>query len=170
MKYTTTLTAALLLAGSAAFAQMGDMGAHFMEQWDMDSDGKVTLAEVTEMRGNIFAMFDADSDGSLSAEEWQGVEDHMTEEMQSKGMGQGMGQGMGHRQTKGANGMQAMMMMFGKGHGGAMHASMTPAFNDGDGDGVVTEAEFVAASEKMFPMLDSNGDGAVTPDDFAPAN
>ena len=47
LKYTTTLTAALLLAGSAAFAQMGDMGAHFMEQLDMDSDGNVTLAEVT---------------------------------------------------------------------------------------------------------------------------
>ncbi|MEI2685954.1 MAG: hypothetical protein V9G14_06460 [Cypionkella sp.] len=117
MKYTTALTAALLLAGSAAFAQMGDMGAHFMEQWDMDSDGKVTLAEVTEMRGNIFAMFDTDSDGSLSAAEWQGVEAHMAEEMQSKGMGQGMGK----RQAKGANGMQAMMMMFGKGHGGMMH-------------------------------------------------
>ena len=166
MKYTTTLTAALLLAGSAAFAQMGDMGAHFMEQWDMDSDGKVTLAEVTDMRGNIFAMFDTDSDGSLNAAEWQGVEDHMTEEMQAKGMGQGMGK----RQAKGANGMQAMMMMFGKGHGGMMHESMSPAFNDADGDGVVTEAEFTGASEKLFPMLDTNADGAVTPDDFGPAN
>ena len=44
LKYTTTLTAALLLAGSAAFAQMGDMVAHFTDQWDMDSYGQVTLA------------------------------------------------------------------------------------------------------------------------------
>ena len=160
------LPPALLLARHDDFDQMGDMGAHLMDQWHMASDGKVTLADVPHMRGNIFAMFDTDSDGSLNAAEWQGVEDHQTEEMQSKGMGQGMGK----RQAKGANGMQAMMMMFGKGHGGMMHESMSPAFNDADSDGVVTEAEFTGASEKLFPMLDTNADGAVTPDDFGPAN
>lgn len=163
MKHVALTTAALLIAGTAAMAQMGDPGAHFMEQWDMDRDGKVTLAEVTEMRGYIFAMFDADSNGTLDATEWQGINDHMAAEMESKGNGM-MGKG------KGAGGLQTMMMMFGKGQGGVMHESMGPAFNDADGDGVVTEAEFAAASEKLFPLLDSNGDGAVTPEDFGPAN
>ena len=43
---------------------------------------------------------------------------------------------------------------------------LTVAFNDGNGDGVVTEDEFEAASAKLFPMLDRNGDGVVTADDL----
>ncbi|MFN7224931.1 MAG: EF-hand domain-containing protein, partial [Paracoccaceae bacterium] len=57
-------------------------------------------------------------------------------------------------------------MGYGNGPGAIMHEAMTPAFNDADGDGVVTEAEFTAATQKLFPMLDRNADGVLTTADF----
>ena len=39
-----TVAAALFIA-SSAYAQQGQPGAHFLENWDLDGDGQVTLAE-----------------------------------------------------------------------------------------------------------------------------
>lgn len=74
MKTLPLLTAALLLSGSAAFAQAGH-GAHFITNWDRDDDGIVTLAEATEKRGDIFTAFDADEDGKLSASEYNSFDE-----------------------------------------------------------------------------------------------
>lgn len=137
--------AALALISGAALAQQGNPGQHFLEQWDADADGSVTPAEVTVKRQDVFAMFDQDSDGALSAAEWALIEEHLSMEMAPKGPGAGM--------NKAAPGK-------------AVHEAMTPAFNDADGDGQVTLAEFDAGSAKLFPRMDADGDGAVTSADF----
>ena len=43
---------------------------------------------------------------------------------------------------------------------------MSLAFNDTDGDGAVSEAEFIGKSGDWMELLDRNGDGVVTTDDF----
>jgi hypothetical protein len=173
----TTLAALAMTAAlsGAAWAQQGNPGQHFLEQWDADSDGSVTPAEVAAKRSEVFAMFDQDEDQTLSAAEWALVADHMSMEMGQgmDGQGQGMGQGMGHGSGQGmrmgkGKGMGKGMGMGGMaGPGQAVHEGMTPAFNDADGDGIVTLAEFDAASVKLFPLMDADGDGAVTAADFA---
>ncbi len=54
------------------------------------------------------------------------------------------------------------------GPGLAIHDSLTPAYNDADADGRVTREEFVAATDRLFPLLDRTGDGVITKDDFGP--
>jgi Ca2+-binding EF-hand superfamily protein len=140
------LVVALALMSGAAFAEQGNPGQHFLEQWDADGDGGVTLAEVTAKRSEVFAMFDQNADQVLSAEEWALVGEHLGIELAPNGPGAGM--------NKAAPGK-------------AVQDAMAPAFNDGDGDGQVTLAEFDAASAKLFPLMDVDGDGAVTAADFA---
>ena len=147
-KITMTTAAALVLTAGLAAAQ-GNPGAHMMEQWDTDSDGVLTLEEARAKRNEIFYMFDKDSDGTLSAEDWAGVEEHLAAEL---GAGEGHGEGGGGGQ--------------GNGPGAAIHDAMTPAFNDADGDGTVTAAEFEAATDALFKRLDRTGDGVVTVADF----
>lgn len=137
--------AALALISGAALAQQGNPGQHFLEQWDADADGRVTPAEVTGKRQDVFAMFDQNSDKILSAAEWALIEEHLSMEMAPQGPGAGM--------NKAAPGR-------------AVHEAMTSAFNDADGDGQVTLAEFDAGSAKLFPLMDVNSDGAVTSADF----
>jgi hypothetical protein len=136
---------AITLAGTA-HAQQGNPGAHFLEQWDSDADGRVVAEEVTSRRREVFYMFDQDSGGTLDAAEWGLVAEHMELEFGAGGAGHGMN-----------------MAAPGK----AVHEAMTPAFNDADGDGIVTAEEFDAASARLFPMMDADGDGAITSADFS---
>lgn len=145
-----TIAAAALaaLAASGALAQQQPFpAAMFIEQWDGDADGKVTPAEAEEKRKQIFYMFDTDENEVLSEAEWAGVDEHLAAEL---GQGPGAGQAAGQ----------------GRGPGRFVRESLTVAFNDGNGDGVVTKDEFAAASAKLFPMLDQNGDGIVAADDL----
>ena len=142
---------AVVIAGPA-FAQGAGSPQHFMEQWDANADGAVTPAEAQAKRGEVFYMFDQNEDKALDSAEWALVAEHMAAEMDAKAEG-GQGQGKGHGQ--------------GKGPGAVMHQAMTPGFNDADGDGVVTEAEFLAATDRLFAGLDRNGDGQASAADFA---
>jgi hypothetical protein len=144
MKSLALLTTALTLTTGLAFAQADAPGAHFIEQWDMNADGQVTLAEATDKRAEIFVMFDQSEDGIMDATEWDSIAAHLAEE-DGNGGGQG---GMGH------------------GPGKYIHDAMTAAFNDANADGTVTMEEFTAATEALFAVIDRNGDGVMTSADF----
>ena len=142
------LFAAAVLVGLSgpAFPQIDNLGAHFVQEWDADFDGRVTQAEFSARRSGIFALFDEDTDLVLSDAEWV---------LLSKYIGIDLPQ---HDPSE---------WMYKYAPGAAMHAAMTVGFNDSDGDGQVTQTEFEATSYKLFPMMDIDSDGAVTVADFA---
>lgn len=176
---TTLLTTAI--ATALALPALADArGQGFLDQWDANGDGRVTLAEAVQHRAETFATFDADDSGTLDTVELAAMNtasDGMRRTMragqhaegrQGKGprMGQheGMGQhdGMGQRQGKmmGQHGGQGRM---GHGQQPQDHAAM-----DADGDGLLSLAEFTDATADWFQRRDRSGDGAITADDFGP--
>lgn len=149
MKRIFLLTAAIVL-GTTAYAQMGNPGGHFLEKWDANEDGQVTLAETTERRGDIFTTFDEDDDGFLSRSDYimfdeARANDQATMKEARQGQGQGQGQG---------------------GEGQAM----TMEFNDMNGDGQVSRDEFMTRTKDWYAQMDRNGDGTVTKADFGRGN
>jgi len=150
MKRILLLTAAIAL-GSAAYAQQGNPGGHFIENWDANEDGQVTLAEATEKRSDIFLTFDEDDNGFLSASDYAMFDearanDHANMQQGGQGNGQGRGQGHGGQDREG----QGMSM----------------EFNDVDGDGQVSRDEFMARTPDWYATMDRNGDGIITTADF----
>lgn len=143
----TALAATLVLAlPGAASAQQMQPGQHFIENWDFSEDGKVSLEEATERRGDIFAAFDADEDGTLSAEEYDTFDAARAADMANNAEGHG-----------------------GKGGGmGGFNRSMERGVSDLNGDGVVTQEEFVGGTAAWFAMRDRNEDGFITTADFGP--
>ena len=155
----TTPVAALMLLTTAALAQTQTPGSHFINNWDADSNGAVSLEEATTKRGDIFTTFDADEDGKLSSEEYDLFDEARANDQAQMGMGNGQGEGQGQGKAKG------------HGHGGmGEEQGMQRAFNDTDGDGLVSRDEFMARVPDWFAMMDNNGDGSVTTDDFGPGN
>ncbi len=145
MKPVVLTIVALALTASLAVAQQGKRGSHFIENWDQDEDGVVSLAEMTERREDIFAAFDQDDDGFLSADDYV-LFDEARANDQANNAGQGSqsgGQGGGHN-SKG----------------------MTLAFNDVNGDGQVSHDEFMSRTVVWFTQMDRNGNGAIDPADF----
>jgi Ca2+-binding EF-hand superfamily protein len=141
---------ATVLATGLASAQDVTPGAHFIENWDGDADGSVSLAEATEKRGDIFLTFDADEDGSLSAEEYVMFDEARFNDQAQMRQGKGNGQGKGEMMRE--------------------EGGMQRAFNDTDGDGLVSREEFLARTPDWYAMMDRNGDGTVTQQDFGPGN
>lgn len=143
----TALVLSALLATPvlASGGGTGNPGAGFLDEWDLDSDGQVTVADVASRRSDIFASFDQNDDGILDAEDYDFFNEARDTAHSDKG---------GH----------------GGGHGGERKAAvgMTLEFNDVDGDGVVSEAEFIGQSGAWLALVDRNGDGVVTVKDFGP--
>ncbi|MBV1868314.1 MAG: EF-hand domain-containing protein [Marinosulfonomonas sp.] len=131
-----------LTTGGVALAQQGQPGLHFVENWDLDENGQVTLAEVQEKRGDLFYMFDQDENGKLND-----VEYALFDETRQADMDENAG-GHNNGQMRGVN------------------TGLTLEFNDTDGDGLVSEEEFVTKTADWFGNMDSNGDGFITTDDF----
>ncbi|WP_137703048.1 EF-hand domain-containing protein [Marimonas lutisalis] len=139
------IAGALALTATLALAQQGTPGAHFIDAWDLDGDGQVSLAEATERRGDVFAAFDADEDGVLSPEEHDLFDEARANDMRDHGIG-GSGGGPGNRHNP-AN-------------------CMLREVTDADGDGQVTREEFMQAVPAWYAVIDRNGDGTVTAQDF----
>jgi len=139
----TTTTAALLATSVVAG---GTPGAGFITSWDDDASGAVSLAEVTEKRENVFYTFDENGDGVLSAEDYVAFDEARAADQANKGGNGGGGNG-GAGRVKPSVGM-------------------TLEFNDVDGNGEVSFAEFMGQTEAWFAILDRNGDGEVTTADF----
>ncbi|MEN8838083.1 MAG: EF-hand domain-containing protein [Celeribacter marinus] len=160
MKHLFSVLALTVALPATVSAQQ--FGGHFMESWDTDSDGTVTLAEVEERRGDIFYMFDVNEDGFLDAQEYVQFDEtrvadrevHMEEAQETASQGASMGQGKG----QGPTGMSA-------GISGVQNA-MTLAYNDTDGDGQVSRDEFTSNTAGWFVTMDKTGDGVVNADDF----
>ncbi len=140
----TALTTALLLSLSAAtaFAE-GQPGGHFLENWDQNGDGTVTLAELQEKRGDVFYTFDADDNGLLDAEEYAMFDAARANDMEGQGS-HARGQ-MKHVQE-----------------------GMTLAFNDADGDGIVSRDEFIAKAADWLALIDRDGSADLSAADFGP--
>ncbi len=139
-----TLGAALILATVGSCIAAEGPGAHFIENWDLNGDGAVTAEEARERRGNVFASFDANDDGFLDAEEYV-----LFDEARAQDQAENEPKGLGKGARNPANGMRLEV-------------------NDTDGDGKVSEAEFLDNSASWIEMIDRNGDGVVTVADFGP--
>lgn len=167
MKRLMTLTTALVLGAGLAQAQDFTPGADFMNQWDLDANGGVSLAEVREQRANIFAMFDENSDGKLSAAEIAGMDEH-------KQLQREAGMGPGRNRPEGMNGSMGKGKGMGRGgqmgHQGGLDRSAAEEMRglDANRDGIITTAEFVNGSANWFRMRDRNGDNVLTTADFGP--
>lgn len=131
-----------LIVGTTAFAQQGQPGSHFIENWDLDEDGQVSLQEAQEKRSELFVMFDQDEDNTLNSVEYELFDDTRRADMDENAGG--------HKKGPMRNADQGM----------------NREFNDVDGDGVVSKAEFNSKSKDWFILMDRNEDGVVTTDDF----
>ena len=137
----------LALSAGSALAQVP--GERFMQVWDLDGDGKVTLEEAKTQRADIFNAFDRNSDVRLDAEELQAL-DAAREAEQADRPSPGRRLGLGGK----GQGMKAAGE-------GLSHAKL-----DENGDGTVSGAEFVSGTAAWHARLDRDGDGVVTSDDF----
>lgn len=140
MKLIALTLAALLPVAAAA---QGAPGSHFIENWDLDGDGAVTIAELTQKRGDVFYTFDYDENGLLDAEEYVFFDEARANDMKNQGD-------------------QAQGKM------GRVQEGMQMAFNDTDGDGKVSEEEFLAKATEWLRLIDRDASGDVTSADFGP--
>lgn len=134
------MTLPLVFLASTAFAQQMP-GAHFLENWDLNEDGQVTVAEAQERRGDVFHTFDANDDGFLDAEEYVAFDEARENDIREHAQ---PGKGLGHR--------------------AADDLALAP--NDLNKDGKVSTEEFVSRAETWIGLMDKNGDGVITTDDF----
>jgi uncharacterized membrane protein YkoI len=140
MKFTTFALAALF---PLAVAAEGAPGSHFIENWDLNADGTVTLAELEEKRGDVFYMVDADENGMLNADEYAAFDELRAADMENQG---------DHAQGK----------------MGRVQEGMTMTFNDTNDDGQVSKAEFLAKAADWLTIIDRDESGDVTSADFGP--
>ncbi len=133
----------ILAAPAVALGKNAQPGAHFIEDWDLDTDGKVTLAERQEKWGDVFFTFDADENDVLDVEEHVYFDDARKADMESLG-----------------DKAQGRM--------GKVQEGMMLEFNDADGDGSVSREEFVARATDWLILIDRNGIGDVTTAHFGP--
>ena len=129
--------------GQGGGSGRGAEAAHFFEQWDMNEDGTVTVTDISARRADLFDMFDLNGDASIDADEQANMAQTIA------------GQEENNREGHGRNGP-----------GPSIHAAMEPAYNDADADGLVSAAEFAAASTQLFAELDRNADGQIDRQDF----
>ncbi|MEA5161009.1 EF-hand domain-containing protein [Cereibacter johrii] len=140
-RYAMALVFMLQVTGAAAQTP----GATFLEQWDADGDGRVTLEEAQSRRADLFDAFDSDGDGALEPQELADM-GAMRAAMQEA--------------NRAATGRPFRADASGAaGTGG-------PVRLDRDGDGRVSRDEFVGSTGSWFAWRDRDGDGALTPADF----
>ncbi|MGP9812649.1 hypothetical protein ACTZWT_14150 [Rhodopseudomonas sp. NSM] len=134
------LTVAIVISTPAA-AESPSL-EHFLEQWDNDGDRAVTLAEIRQGREQRFFAFDADANGYIDPQEYDRFD-----KVREAGI------------ARFAPEDQDKIRQVAKG--------LTRAWNDTDGDGRVSRAEFLDGGETWLKALDKDGDGRVTIKDLS---
>lgn len=124
-------------------AQQPVPGAHFIENWDMNADGQVTMEEARQKRAEIFVMFDQDENGALDAGEYD-----LFDETRETDIKENIGENTGP------------MAVFSR--------AMGRDFNDVDQDGQVTRDEFLSQASAWFELMDRDKDQLITTADFGP--
>ncbi len=109
-------------------------GGVMMGAIDTDQDGSISAEEAAAHAELMFVGMDADQDGALVAEEFGGGRMGMM-----RALNPAMPEAMQQR-----------------------HAAQF-ATKDGDSDGKITMAEFLAAEKAQYDAADGDGDGKVTP-------
>ncbi len=150
LKLIATLSLSTLLLAGTAHGQ-NVPGQHFMDSWDLDKNGEVTVEEIAERRADIFYTFDEEDDGYLSAQDYE-----MFDEARANDAAAQKAQGGGYGDTGAVKNPLR----------GA--AGMSLENNDNDGDGRVSLEEFVSNAPAWFEAMDRNGDGVITLADFGP--
>jgi len=148
-KAALVLVAAVLAAASAS-AQTRSPGGSF-ERLDTNGDGIVDSAELESMRREMFRRADEDGDGFLTEREIDRLVDDRGDMLRARRGGPAgrLGGGGARRRMADAGGAFGRL--------------------DADGDGRISEAEFVQAENPMLERLDSNRDGAITRSEFEQA-
>lgn len=161
IRQTSVFAALVLILPAGALHAQGPQGAGFLQAWDRSGSGTVTLAGMRERRAEIFDMFDTDGDGRLEAAEQAAMAEVVAAQgaVRQERQAEARAARQAERPGRGRGADAA-----GGGPGAAIHAAMAPRFNDLDGDGIVTRAEFLAATEGLFASLDRRGAGRLAPE------
>ncbi len=134
--------------------------AQLFDKFDINHDGRLDAADRTARQGRMFDRIDTDHNGSLSREEFLAM--HQRGAMAGRAMaGMGRGGDGAHGAKHGGMGGHRMGR---QGMGGGMSGrSMMGKMADTNGDGALTKDEFVAAALKRFDMTDSDHNGTIAP-------
>lgn len=185
----STALCTMLIVGGVAIAQPATpgarhgpgMGMHGPMMADVNKDGKLTKAEATTAAEQAFAKMDLNGDGKVTKEEREALRqkrfDDRFAKLDTDRNGQiskaefqaqreaGQGKVAEWRAEKGGpDGPR----MGGRHHrGGKMRGGMWGV--DGDKDGTITRAEFMARPLAMFDRADANKDGVVTAEEMKAA-
>lgn len=153
-----TSVIAILIAVPASAQGNGQRGANFIANWDVSNTGYVTLEDMQTRRGDLFDMFDQDGSGYLETDELAEMAE--TVAMQDASRAERQAEQRAERQQGRGQGRNANPT------GEVVHDAMSLEFNDADGDGRISKPEFLAATKRLFDMLDVNGDGRLDLSDF----
>ncbi len=148
-KIIRNILATSLFVGSTSLALAagsGVPGQKFIEEWDKNKDGVVTIEDVREHRADIFFTFDYDEDGYLTLEEYAYFDEARAN----------------NKADKQKDATYAAL------NAGNAAKFMEFEINDLDKDGRVSREEFIKNSEGFLKAKDRNGDGVIDSSDFGP--
>ncbi|MBL8556666.1 MAG: hypothetical protein JNL41_20500 [Phenylobacterium sp.] len=134
---------------------------------DADHDGRLTRAEFRADADAWFRALDADGDGMIGMPEVTRWEEELVPEIARMAMGGGMGMGGGGRGMGrgGMGGARGRNELNTRAQGAAAFSLINEPHPirgaDSDVDYKVTRAEWRAAADRRFAILDPDGDGVV---------
>jgi hypothetical protein len=166
LKLLTTLagTAVLLTGAMAEAQQRGSRGgpqqraSMMLRAADANGDNSVTRAEIDALQGEMFVYMDRNGDGFIDDDDKSPIHQRMRAMHEER------------RAMAGEDGEEARERRRGRRHGGRGGRGRGRGGDhqraDADGDGRVSQAEFMAAIDPLFSRLDANSDDVISPDEL----